>query len=66
DGGHAAFGLGAHRCLGEWMGRQVVRIGSMRLFERLPNLELADDEQVDLRGFEFRGPTSLRCRWDAP
>ena len=64
EGPHAAFALGEHRCLGEWLGRQVVRVGTSRLFERLPDLRLADDEPVTLHGFEFRGPTSLNCRWE--
>ena len=64
EGAHAAFALGEHRCLGEWLGRQVVRVGASRLFERLPDLRLDDDESVTLRGFEFRGPTSLNCRWE--
>ncbi len=63
EGGHAAFALGQHRCLGEWLGRQEIAVGSERLFARLPNLRLAGD--VELHGFEFRGPRSLRVKWDA-
>ncbi len=65
EGGHAAFALGAHRCLGEWLGRQEVAVGTERLFARLPGLRLHPDERVELEGFEFRGPRSLRVRWDA-
>lgn len=64
EGGHAAFALGDHRCLGEWLGRQEVRIGAQRLFERLPGLRLAADAAVELTGFEFRGPASLLVEWD--
>ena len=64
EGAHAAFALGDHRCLGEWLGRQVVRVGSAKLFERLPGLRLAEDESVTLHGFEFRGPSSLNCWWE--
>ena len=57
EGSHAAFALGAHRCLGEWLGRQEVKVGVERLFARFPNLELDESrEPVELRGFEFRGP----------
>lgn len=59
EGSHAAFALGAHRCLGEWLGRQVVRIGVERLFATYPNLALAPDRTVELHGFEFRGPKSV-------
>jgi cytochrome P450 len=62
DGTHLAFAIGEHRCLGEWLGRQQVRIGVERLLARLPGLGLAGD--VVVRGFEFRGPTTLPVRWD--
>ena len=62
EGGHAAFALGQHRCLGEWLGRQEVAVGTERLFARLPHLRL--DGDVELHGFEFRGPKALRVRWD--
>lgn len=64
EGGHAAFALGVHRCLGEWLGRQEVRVGAQRLFERLRGLRLAPDEEVTLTGFEFRGPAALPLQWD--
>jgi cytochrome P450 len=62
EGTHAAFGLGAHRCLGEWLGRQEVRVGVERLLDRFPDLELAPSASVELAGFEFRGPRSLYVR----
>ena len=65
EGGHAAFALGQHRCLGEWLGRQEVAVGTERLFDKLPNLRLRGRaDEVELRGFEFRGPTSLWVEWD--
>ena len=62
EGPHLAFSVGEHRCLGEWMGRQQVRIGVERLLDRLPGLRL--DGEVELYGFEFRGPVSLPVAWD--
>jgi cytochrome P450 len=63
EGSHAAFALGVHRCLGEWLGRQEVRVGVERLFARFPDLRLDPDHhpdgKVELAGFEFRGPRSL-------
>ncbi|MXW62053.1 MAG: cytochrome P450 [Acidimicrobiaceae bacterium] len=59
EGEHAAFALGTHRCLGEWLGRQVVRVGVQRLLERFPDLRLDPNHRVELRGFEFRGPLSV-------
>lgn len=63
EGSHAAFALGLHRCLGEWLGRQEVRVGVERLFARFPELTLDPAHHVELRGFEFRGPTAL---WAVP
>ncbi len=60
--GHAAFALGPHRCLGEWLGRQQVRVGAQVAIDRLPGLRL--DGEVELRGFEFRGPVELPVAWD--
>jgi cytochrome P450 len=57
EGSHLAFSLGEHRCLGEWLGRQQVRVGVERLLDRFPSISLAAD--VEIRGFEFRGPLSL-------
>jgi cytochrome P450 len=59
EGTHAAFALGPHRCLGEWLGRQEVRVGVERLFSRFPDLALDPSRTVELTGFEFRGPTAL-------
>lgn len=61
EGSHAAFALGAHRCLGEWLGRQEVKVGVERLLARFPDLALDPmAPPVELTGFEFRGPRSLR------
>jgi cytochrome P450 len=62
EGAHLAFSVGEHRCLGEWMARQQVRVGVDRLLDRLPGLRL--DGEVELHGFEFRGPVSLPVAWD--
>ena len=62
EGAHLAFSIGEHRCLGEWMGRQQVRIGVERLLDRLPGLRL--DGEVELHGFEFRGPVSVPVAWN--
>lgn len=60
EGSHGAFALGAHRCLGEWLGRQEVKVGVERLLARFPSLELdASADPVELHGFEFRGPKSV-------
>ena len=65
EGANAAFALGAHRCIGEWLGRQEIRVGAERLFRHLPGLRLDPEHDVELHGFEFRGPKSVRVLWDA-
>lgn len=60
EGNHAAFALGTHRCLGEWFGRQEVRVGVERLFARFPDLALEPHQQIEIHGFEFRGPRAIR------
>ena len=63
EGSHAAFALGAHRCLGEWLGRQEVKVGVERLLARFPALRLDESAApVELHGFEFRGPTAVHVR----
>lgn len=62
EGAHAAFALGEHRCLGEWLGRQEVRVGVERLFARFPDLELDPEHVVEIQGFEFRGPETVFLR----
>ncbi|MDE0652133.1 MAG: cytochrome P450 [bacterium] len=59
EGPHAAFALGVHRCLGEWLGRQEVRIGIERLLARFPDIALDAARPVELHGFEFRGPREV-------
>ena len=58
---HVAFGYGTHFCPGNYFGRAVMRVSLQRLFERLPRIELV--EPARFRGFIFRAPTALRCRW---
>lgn len=59
EGTHAAFALGPHRCLGEWLGRQEVRVGVERVLARFPGMALDPRHTVELSGFEFRGPKAL-------
>ena len=59
EGPHAAFALGVHRCLGEWLGRQEVRIGIERLLAKRPDMALDPANATELHGFEFRGPRQV-------
>ncbi len=62
EGAHLAFAIGEHRCLGEWLGRQQVRLAVERLLHRFPSIRLT--RPVEVRGFEFRGPLALHVRLD--
>jgi len=59
---HLAFAIGAHHCLGAWLGKRIAAVGVARLLDRLP-ADLALDGEVELEGWEFRGPTALRVTW---
>lgn len=63
EGGHVAFALGKHFCVGSQLARQEIRVAFEVLFDRLPNLRLATDD-IDLHGWEFRRPVELRVTWD--
>jgi hypothetical protein len=60
EGAHLAFAIGEHRCLGEWLGRQQVRLAVERLLARFTRIELA--APIELTGFEFRGPTAVHVQ----
>jgi cytochrome P450 len=64
DGAHLAFAIGTHFCLGAWFGRHLARVSFEILLDRLPNLRLDPARPVELRGWEFRAPTSTWVRWD--
>eukprot|EP01035_Chromulina_nebulosa_P061995 gene61995-84786_t len=57
---HLAFGAGKHFCAGTWVARHLVgKLVVPKLFERLRNLRLKDRSSVQIRGWVFRGPTTL-------
>lgn len=64
EGGHLAFALGNHFCVGAQLARYEIRTAFEVLFDRLPNLRLAADEPVELRGWEFRRLLQLYVEWD--
>ncbi len=63
-GTHVAFATGNHFCLGAWLGRYQCRTALETLFD-LPGLRLDVEHPVEIRGWEFRAPTSLHVLWDA-
>ncbi|MDZ7823068.1 MAG: cytochrome P450 [Ahrensia sp.] len=57
---HQAFGNGPHFCQGTHVSRRAVGLVMLpKLFERFPNMRLAEAKDVKWRGFGFRGPINL-------
>lgn len=57
---HQAFGNGPHHCAGANIARRTVgEVMLPLLFDRFPNMHLADPSIVQWRGFGFRGPINL-------
>lgn len=57
---HQAFGSGPHHCLGTHVARKVVgQIVLPMLFERFPNMQLHEPDNIVWSGFGFRGPLSM-------
>lgn len=63
--GHAAFGLGAHICIGQHLARLEMVTAMNALLDRLPRLR-ADERQPapEISGFSLRGPQALHVRFD--
>ena len=57
---HLAFGFGAHFCLGNQLARLELITMTRRLLERLPDIQLADEDALPLRPANFvSGPESM-------
>lgn len=62
---HAAFGLGAHRCLGAHLARMELRAALGVWLERIPDFSLADPDAVRWSAGQIRGPRTLPIRREA-
>lgn len=57
---HQSFGIGAHFCQGTHVARMMLAdLLLPMLFERFPNMELRNAEDVVWSGFGFRGPLNM-------
>lgn len=64
---HVGFGKGLHTCLGAPLARLQLRIAIPRLFERLPELKVAEGDDSAVRDTIFfaRGYKKLEVAWNA-
>lgn len=62
---HLSFGYGIHRCLGQGLARIELQVAFLKLFERFPNLRLAEPfEQVKFKyDSQIYGLYSLKLAW---
>ncbi|GCE44372.1 putative cytochrome P450 hydroxylase [Rhodococcus wratislaviensis] len=64
---HVAFGRGPHTCPGAPLGRSQAAIGVRTLFERLPDLRVADDYSLDFAPLVIIPKrNSLQVHWTSP
>jgi cytochrome P450 C-9 hydroxylase len=61
---HLAFGYGIHKCPGQHLARMLVKIATLRLFERFPDVRLAGDVPMSEHQGQFT-PVELRVTWGA-
>ncbi len=59
EGGHLAFAVGSHTCIGAALARHVAQTAVSLLLQRRPDMSLDADQPTQIRGWEFRGPTVL-------
>lgn len=61
---HVSFGYGPHFCPGAQLGRMEVGVAVHKLFDRFPDLALAESGELRYRpGFTFRELSSLPVTW---
>nr|WP_017578826.1 cytochrome P450 [Nocardiopsis valliformis] len=68
EGGHLAFGHGAHLCLGQQLARVEMGVALPALFDRFPTLRLAvpaDEVRLRPETADIYGVKSLPVTWDA-
>ncbi len=60
---HIAFGSGIHRCAGSNLARLEMDVAVRTWFERIPEFEVADGDEVTWAGGQVRGPRKLPVRF---
>ena len=62
DSAHLSLGAGLHYCIGALLSKMELRIATQVLFQRLPELMLADEPQFQ-DTYHFHGLQSLHVKW---
>lgn len=60
---HVAFGVGIHRCAGSNLARMEMDIALRTWFERIPDFEVSEPDEVTWAGGQVRGPRYLPIRF---
>ncbi len=60
---HIAFGSGIHRCAGSNLARLEMDVAICTWFERIPEFEVVDTDEVTWAGGQVRGPRKLPMRF---
>ena len=60
---HIAFGAGIHRCAGSNLARLEMDIALRTWFERIPDFEVSEPDEVTWAGGQVRGPRHLPIRF---
>lgn len=61
---HLAFGFRPHFCSGHFLSRAMGEIALAETFRQLPNLRLDPDQDIEAKGWRFRGVVNIPAVWD--
>lgn len=61
---HIAFGAGAHKCLGEWWARTIVRTATEHFLSRIPDFEIEPGAEIEYLMGQSRGPLNMPVIFD--
>ncbi len=62
---HTAFGVGPHRCIGEYLARLEIRLAIEEFLKRIPEFRLAPGTQPQFESGQLRTMKHLHLVWDA-
>jgi cytochrome P450 len=63
---HVAFGAGAHKCLGEWWARTIIRVATETLLRRIPDFYIEPGAEIEYLMGQSRGPLNMPVLFGTP